>query len=180
MEVPAGCPLRAVDIDWAFAGQELDRPVYGKSIDVTPTETRDMLKHYGVDEPHHVWRSVTPVALPKSAARRRINPTRASEQAKGGAERRAEQERAAAAVFQALRHAQVRRRHVDIRVQREPFESNGQRVEEFAKDTRFAKERLWHVEIGFSEPIQGPLVIGDGRFLGLGVMAPVRGAQGVP
>jgi CRISPR-associated protein Csb2 len=37
---------------------------------------------------------------------------------------------------------------------------------------RFAG-RLRHVEIAFSEPIAGPLVIGDGRFLGLGLMAPV-------
>lgn len=177
VEVPAGCPLRADDVDWAFADQELDHPGYGKSIYVTPTEAHDMLKHYGVDERHRVWRSVTPVALPQSAARRRIDPAHAIEQAKDGAERRAEQERAAAAVFHALRHAEVRRRPNGMRLQREPFESNGQRVEEFAKSTRFAKERLWHVEISFVEHVQGPLMIGDGRFLGLGLMAPVRHAQ---
>ena len=61
-----------------------------------------------------------------------------------------------------------------IRVQREPFEVGGERVEEFAPGTRFPKERLWHVEITFTEPISGPLVIGDGRFLGLGAMAAAR------
>jgi CRISPR-associated protein Csb2 len=64
-------------------------------------------------------------------------------------------------------------------VQREPFEGKGLRAETFAKGTRFAKERLWHVELGFSGPITGPLLIGDGRYLGLGLMAPVRGVKGV-
>ncbi len=41
------------------------------------------------------------------------------------------------------------------------------------EETRFDKHRLWHVEIAFKEPVAGSLVIGDGRFLGLGVMAPV-------
>lgn len=36
------------------------------------------------------------------------------------------------------------------------------------------KHRLWHVEIAFAEPRAGPVVIGDGRYLGLGLMAPVR------
>ncbi|GAB4122352.1 MAG: hypothetical protein Kow001_20390 [Acidobacteriota bacterium] len=60
-----------------------------------------------------------------------------------------------------------------VRVQREPFEHNGARVEPFAEGTRFDKHRLWHVEIEFREPVIGPLVLGDGRFLGLGLMAPV-------
>jgi CRISPR-associated protein Csb2 len=66
-----------------------------------------------------------------------------------------------------------------IRVQREPFESNGERIEVFAEGTRFSKHRLWHVEIEFSDEILGPLLIGDGRFLGLGLMAPVPGRAAV-
>ena len=177
VEVPAGCPLRADDVGWAFAGQAIGHPTSGEPIDLTPAEAGRMLENYGIDDdkPYYFWRSVTPVALPQSAARRRIDPARISEQAKGSEERREEQERAAAAVFQALRQARVRPRPVEIRVQREPFESNGQRVEPFARGTRFAKERLCHVEVRLTDSIRGPLVIGDGRFLGLGVMAPVRG-----
>jgi CRISPR-associated protein Csb2 len=114
-----------------------------------------------------------------STSRRRIEPTRMLAEAKAGAERAVEQARATGAVVQALRHAEARTRTNVIRVQREPFEANGERVEAFAPGTRFAKERLWHVEITFSAPVAGPLVIGDGRFLGLGVMAPVRKIQGV-
>ena len=98
---------------------------------------------------------------------------------KGGTERIQEQQRAAAAVRQALRHADVRGRVELIRVQREPFEGNGERAEAFAPGTRFPKERLWHVEIAFADPVAGPLVIGDGRFLGLGVMYPVRQPEGI-
>jgi CRISPR-associated protein Csb2 len=50
-------------------------------------------------------------------------------------------------------------------------------VESFAPGTRFAKERLWHVEITFAQPVGGPLIIGDGRYLGLGLMEPVRASQ---
>jgi CRISPR-associated protein Csb2 len=90
-----------------------------------------------------------------------------------------EQARAGAAVCQALRHAGVRTGVEAIRVQREPFDANGARVEAFAGGTRFAKERLWHVEVAFEAPVSGPLVIGDGRFLGLGVMAPLATTKGI-
>src|SRR5262249_52472945 len=39
--------------------------------------------------------------------------------------------------------------------------------------SRFAKEALWHVEFELDREIRGPLVLGDGRFLGLGVMVPM-------
>jgi CRISPR-associated protein Csb2 len=76
-------------------------------------------------------------------------------------------------VIQALRHAGIKAQVEEIRVQREPFETNGARAEAFSLGTRFAKERVWHVEISFKEPVLGPLVIGDGRFLGLGLMVPI-------
>lgn len=178
VEVPAGCPLRADDVNWAFSGLELVDRESGEVLDVTLTPAADesMLDHYGVCShvSSRVWRSVTPVALPETATRRRIEPTRMRQEAKGGRERAAEQTRAAAAVMQALRHAEIDQHAELIRVQREPFEANGERVESFATGTRFDKHRLWHVEITFAAPLAGPVVIGDGRFLGLGVMTPVR------
>lgn len=137
--------------------------------------------HFGLgdDRRYRVWRTVTPAALPEDARRRRIDPGRKRAEAKAGRERAEEQARAAAAVCQALRHAGVRASVEAIRVQREPFVRNGERVESFAAATRFDKHRLWHVEITFSESLSGPLVIGDGRFLGLGVMAPAPTVSGV-
>jgi CRISPR-associated protein Csb2 len=177
VEVPAGCPLRADDVHWAFSGLELFDPDSGEALDVvvTPTEDESMLSHYGIGERgSRVWRTVTPVALPESASRRRIAPGRMPPDTKSGSERGAEQKRVASAVIQALQFAGIRAWADLIRVQREPFEANGDRVEAFAAGTRFPKERLWHVEITVTDPITGPIVIGDGRFLGLGLMAPMQ------
>jgi CRISPR-associated protein Csb2 len=183
IEVPAGCPLRADDVHWAFSGLDVSDPETGEILDLilTPSADETMLAHYGaaVRVGSRVWRTVTAAALPEPAKRRRIDPARVAVEAKDGAERAAEQARAAAAVTQALRHVEVRTQVEAVRVQREPFEAGGERVEAFAPGTRFAKERLWHVEITFNSPIAGPLVIGDGRFLGLGVMAPVQRPEGV-
>jgi len=182
VEVPPGCPLRADDVRWAISGVELlhaeaDPP---SSIVVTPATDESMLKHYGVDEPPaRTWRTVTPLALPEPAQRRRIVPARKNQEAKGGAERAAEQRAAAEQIVQAVRHAGVASWAESIRVQREPFEAKGQRVEPFAPGTRFAKERLWHAEITFRSPVPGPLLLGCGRFLGLGLMSPVRHCEGV-
>lgn len=175
VEIPPTCGLRSDDVGWAFSGVELRQSANATegSIIATTTDDTTMLGHYGIgDRACHVWRTVTPAVLPVAAARRRIDPQRLAEEAKTGVERAAEQERAATAVLQALRFADVYTRAVRIRAQREPFHQFGERVEAFAPGTRFPKERFWHVEITFANPVSGPLVIGDGRFLGLGIMAP--------
>jgi CRISPR-associated protein Csb2 len=198
VEVPPNCPLLGTDIESAFSGILISEEVDSENGEVIetrllPAEDRDMLRHYGVDDRngHRVWRSVTPVALSEVAARRRIDPqrlrkelaatrgaaSRELKESKSGAERLAEESRAAAAVLRSLRHSSVATRTEAIRLQREPFTGRGASAEDFAPKTRFAKERLWHVEITFAEPMRGPLVIGDGRYLGLGLMAPQRDAM---
>jgi CRISPR-associated protein Csb2 len=181
IEVPSNCPLGADDVQWALSGLELADRNTGETpaimVTLAADENEGMLTHYGVGERggHRRWRTVTPAALPHSSARRRIDPERTRGEVKGGQERASECARASGAVVQALRHVGVRASAEAIRVQREPFESNGERVETFAEGTRFSKHRLWHVEIEFFNEIRGPLVIGDGRFLGLGIMAPTLG-----
>lgn len=166
--IPGTCPLAPRDVLWAVSGLELaDRTV------LTRTDDRAMLGHFGADKPARTFHTVTPAALPESASRRRIDPDRSLGDRKGGEERAGEEARALAAVRQALRHAGVRAALIDARVQREPFEVRGERAEQFAEGTRFPKERLWHVAVTFASPVLGPLVIGDGRFLGLGLMAAV-------
>lgn len=183
VEVPAACPLQAQDVHWAFSGLEPLDAQTGEvfPIVLTPAADGGMMRHYGIgdDATTRVWRTVTPTALPARARRRRIEPTRVMAEAKDGTERATERAHAAGAVTDALRHAGVRTPAESICVQREPFEADGERVEAFALGTRFARERLWHVEVKFKAPVAGPLVIGDGRFLGLGVMAPVKRTQGV-
>jgi CRISPR-associated protein Csb2 len=178
VEIPPNCPLRADDIGWAFSGL----PVAGSretgeiwSV-LMRTGDEGMLEHFGAAEAFRVWRTVTPAALPQKAARRRIDPARIHDRTeqKGTKERIEEEARAASAVRQALRHAQADALAETIRVQREPFEAKGARAEAFGEGSRFAKGRLWHVEIAFAKPVRGPLVLGDGRYLGLGLFVPVR------
>ena len=184
LEIPPDCPLLIADIDWAFAGLHLGTDYETGEIrtesmpSLVATEDRRMMTHYGIRRTgaRH-WYTITPAALPDKAARRRIDPDHVAEQAKDGAERAAEERNAAACVRQALRHAGIDTPVAHIRVQREPGHRQGARAEAFAAKTRFSKHRLWHAEIAFAEPRTGPVVIGDGRYLGLGLMAPLRDRQ---
>lgn len=180
LEIPPDCPLPRGDIGWAFAAFIPHDPKTGELAGWQLVEAKDrrMLGHYGIAgdwrDVFRLWRTVIPAALPERAARRRIDPRRMQAEAKDAAERIAEEGQAAKAVRAALRHAGIETPVEHIRVQHEPFSAKGARAETFAPGTRFAKARLWHIEIAFAEPRTGPLVIGDGRYLGLGLMAPVK------
>lgn len=180
VEVPADCPIAAEDVHWAFAGLPIANPETGEVLDSVLTAATDdsMADRYGVPRganrrEQRVWRSATAVALPEQGRRRRIEPSELPRSGKGGEERAGEEARARFCVAQAVRHADLRAGLKTVRVRREPFDARSERAEAFAAGTRFAKERLWHVEVEFDVPIAGPLALGDGRFLGLGVMRPV-------
>lgn len=182
VEAPPDCLITTGDLDWAFSGLIVEEDkidpetgeVIGDGAILIPAEDHRMLHHYGVEtQASHTWRTVTPAALSGQAARRRIDPAHRLNEAKSGKERAKEEGQAVRAVFQALRHTGITQKVSEIHVQRESFEARGERVEPFAY-RRFNKERLWHVEITFAEPLKGLLILGDGRYLGLGLMAPVR------
>ncbi len=177
LQMPSGTALPPGDIEWAFTGLESSSPVTGElgPFVLVRSDSDDMLRHY--IGPSRRWRSVTAVVLPESARRRRIEPRRRREEAKSATERTEEERLATIAVQAALRHANVSATAVRVHVQREPFEAKGVRAEACAEGTRFAKERLWHVEFELDRQIDGPLVVGDGRFLGLGVMAPLSASS---
>jgi CRISPR-associated protein Csb2 len=179
VEIPANCPIRADDVEWAFSGLLVVSNEGEILCELATAAELGMLAHYSVEgeAPALVWRTVTPAALPQQAARRRIDPARRRRETKGGAERADEDSKAVSAVIQALRHAGMSARPLSVRVQREPFERKGARAEAFAPGTRFAKEQLWHVEISFAAGVGGPLILGDGRYLGLGLMEPVKDAS---
>ncbi|NOZ51634.1 MAG: type I-U CRISPR-associated protein Cas5/Cas6 [Gammaproteobacteria bacterium] len=172
VEVPIACPLATADIEWAFSGLNLGVDLQtGELLDETQpclvsSDDRKMATHYGVDatvkKAHRIWRSVTPVALPIG----RYHGKKGSERAAGEMVLRR-------TVQQAVRHSGYKQ-SVDIRaVQREPLEGKGLHAEQFAAGERFSSNTLYHVEIAFQEPVSGPLVIGNGRYLGLGIMAPL-------
>ncbi|MDE0039372.1 MAG: type I-U CRISPR-associated protein Csb2 [Gammaproteobacteria bacterium] len=166
IEVPADCPIRMDDLKWAFAG--LPAPQLNEPEESRLVSTDDARMAQRFAKPVREFRTITPVAL-ASASRRSL----ALGDNKPANERIREEHRAAGAVVQALRHAGIRAKPTDIRVQREPFQRRGVRAELFAAGSRFSKHALWHVQFSFHEAVSGPLMIGDGRFCGLGLMEPV-------
>ncbi len=169
VDIPPNCPLRADDIAWAFSGlEEIDRTTGEIVWNLVPAKERGMLGHYGIgvgeQDGFRLWRTVTPIAVPVMRPRGGT----------GGAKRVAREAGIARAVAQALRHAGILTKVAAIRVRREPFERKGGRAECFAVPERFVARGLHHVEIAFAEAVRGPLVIGDGRYLGLGLLAPVK------
>jgi CRISPR-associated protein Csb2 len=127
---------------------------------LAPAQDERMLRQYGIGTPPaRRWQTVTPAALPERRAAGRM----------GGEARAAAERRAAAAVANALRQAGFDPAGVTVRVQSEPLHRNGLRSEAFDPD-RFDRRSLRHIEITFSRALRGPIVIGDGRWLGLGLM----------
>lgn len=174
--VPQSCPVRADDLAWAFAqvcwtdgagaiAAELRRVAEGEDLAA------------GVEHRRRGWQSVTPLALP--TARRRRGGSAPGRAAREGAERAGEEARVAGAVRKALRHAQIDTPARAVSVQREPFDMHGDRAEAFAAGTRFPGDAMWHARIEFAEPVAGPLLLGDGRYLGLGLMRPFEEVPGV-
>ena len=174
VEVPPECPIRFDDLAWAFAGLQACDPQTGESWNGHLVSTEDARMAQRFAGPAREFRSITPVAL-SGASRRRLD----SAGTKSADERSREERVAAGSVVQALRHAGIRARPTDIRVQREPFHRRGVRAERFAAGSRFSKHALWHVQLQFREVVSGPVVIGDGRFCGLGLMEPAPGAERV-
>ncbi|MCB1743477.1 MAG: type I-U CRISPR-associated protein Cas5/Cas6 [Gammaproteobacteria bacterium] len=175
VQIPPDCPFKVADVDWALSGSELFDPETGETWGTTLVRSGDrrMLRHFGIDEEmrengsqrYRRWQTVTPSVLPNTRQR----------DGASGDMRRSSEERAAGAVVQALRHAGVSAQASNVRLQREPFHTKGLRADAFDAG-RFPVSRLHHLEVRFSEPVSGPLVIGDGRWLGLGLMRPVREA----
>jgi len=171
VERPPDCPIPLPALDLSLSNLSLSRhdPETGQIPSpelpvLAPAADASMLGHYGIgDHPtSRVWNSVTPVALPIARLRGRTC----------GSRRLANEAEAAHAVRQALRHADVAGAVESVRVQQEPLFAKGVRAEAFAAGSRFTPDKLWHVEITFSQAVRGPVVIGDGRYCGLGIMAP--------
>ena len=167
VEIPSDCPIRVDDLKWAFAGLQPYDPQTGEVWAGSLVSTEDSQMASRLGRSARTFRTITAAALP-DAQRRRLGTA----DKKTASERTEEEALAYDSVVQALRHAGVRVRSTDIRVQREPFQRRGVRAEAFVTGTRFSKHALWHVELGFESPISGPLVLGDGRFCGLGLMEP--------
>jgi CRISPR-associated protein Csb2 len=171
IEIPPDCPFAAADVLWTISGQGICNrvdPETGEILAEGPllvaAEEARMLRHYGInDSPARRWQTVTPAALSERRPAGRI----------GGDARASVEGRATAAVVDALRHVGIDPAGIAVRVQSEPPHPKGLRAEDFDPD-RFDRRSLHHVEIAFPRALRGPLVLGNGRWLGLGLMAPIR------
>lgn len=167
LEVPPHCPLSPLELRGALLAIPLH--VAGEiqsDARLVPAAEETMLRHYGLGEesqPARLWRSVMPMALPGGPPR----------SGRTGSARLAGEASQACAVRQVLRHAGVTEAVTAIRVQHEPFAGRGERAEAFVHEPRCPAAALRHVEQRFAEPRRGPLVLGNGRWLGLGLFAPV-------
>jgi CRISPR-associated protein Csb2 len=176
VEIPSGSLLRPDDVRWAFQSLDIHHPGSGELMGTLVAADDDtMLRHYGggSGKGWEAWETVTPAVLPvvywpKGQRRHRVS---------GGLVRRAVVEALSASVAAALRHAHINARLVSCRIQREPFRERGLPSDRFVGGKRFDGRRLWHVAVQFDRPVRGPLIIVDGRFVGLGVMAPSRAAH---
>ena len=162
--IPSDCPIPVADARWAFSGLPISGEG-GKEMKETTgvlvqTTAPDMAHHFGFDRLANRWRSVTPLALPQPVQYGRM-----------GSQRAEFETNAASAIVQACRHSGIAFRPTEIRIQVEPFLLRGERADTYATE-RF-RGRLRHADISFERPVRGPLIIGDGRFLGLGLMRPV-------
>lgn len=171
VEVPTECPIRWDDIEWAFAGIEPRDLETGEILPGRLVSKGDPSMAGRYIRHAHTFRSVTAVALSSTDLRPRRIPSGGTSNDAGHRQRR--EARAATAVVQALRHAGVHDKPSSIHVQREPLHRRGVRAGLFADGSRFSRRAMWHVELQFQTPVAGPLVIGDGRFCGLGLMEPV-------
>lgn len=171
--VPPECPIPLGDIRWALRGTDLslvdeetgevrrDGPVL-----VEDADDRMATRHY-LGRGSRRWRTVTPVALPRPSRQHRR---------RSGTDQARDDAQAVRALQDALRHAGFDPAGVAITLRQAPHHRHGRRAADFA-DERFGDERLAHVELTFPEPVHGPLVLGDGRFLGLGLFAPAADAR---
>ena len=175
--VPPSCPLRADDLGWAF-GQICWTDGEGAVVsELHHGEGDDSLVTL-YEQAGRRWRSVTPLVLSEARGRPRVS-ARVLATERHAAERAREEARAGAAVRQALRHAGIVTAPARVSVRREPFDGLGERAESFAAGTRFPGDALWHAMVEFAEPVAGPLLLGDGRYLGLGLMRPDEPLPGV-
>lgn len=120
--------------------------------------------------PSRRWVSATPIALPTHPGRL----TGGTASARSAAWRRAEQ-----AVVESCRHVGLPE-PADVVVSLDPFITGSLPAVRFpafhqrGRGGEPVARRLVHASVTFDRPLEGPLMLGAGRYMGLGLMRPVR------
>lgn len=121
------------------------------------------------------WASVTPIALPRHPGRLR----RGTPQARAKAWRSAED-----AVRTAVRHVGLPEPSA-VEVSMAPFLVGVRAASAYppfrqpGPEGVLIRRQLVHAVVSFDRPVQGPLMLGSGRFLGLGLMRPLPVISGM-
>ena len=168
IEIPPECPIHTEDLRWAFSGVQIratPNEETAKAFNLVPAESDLMFSRYITTQ--RDFSSVTALALPMNLRRSgKVNAVRT------GSDRIQIENLARRALLQSLRHAGVLAKPREVRIQREPFDQRGVRAESFALETRFPSTVMWHASMKFDDLVSGPLILGNGRYLGLGLMKP--------
>ena len=128
------------------------------------------LKYHSWKAKSSCWVTVTPIALPRHPG----SLTRGSTQARARA-----WAKAAEVVRKTVTHAGLPEAgHVEVMLN--PLVGGSHPVAKYpafhqrTRDGAPLRRQLVHAAIYFDSPVEGPLVLGAGRFVGLGLMRPVR------
>ena len=159
VQAPITSGIEPDDVFIAFNGLELSFEFHDSEFIrcvLIQEDQQSLLKSYGFEGCYGSWNTITPIALPQNHPRCE----------------RSDQALAKSAVRNALRHANILSSVKSIKVQKESFLMKG--GADVFSTSRFTKETLWHARIDFGGLVSGPIIIGDGRFLGLGLMVPIQ------
>jgi CRISPR-associated protein Csb2 len=190
VSVPGNFPVPAESVRRALTGCEVEfgAPPSFLRVQLVPIEADDererrMSSRYLGRA--RIWRSVSPVVLPghrpppRTMRDRTAPPGTEESQMRADARRRKDE----AVLFEkSLKHAGLEK-VLAFRLRREPFGAQQPRADAAWRlpASRHDPHRVWlaghprlHAEIVFDEPRTGPILIGDGRFLGLGLFHAVR------
>lgn len=140
---------------WFACGASL-RLNGGRELCFGPADGRRGLREGRWCRPASVWRTVTPMELPRHVVKR------------SGWNRRT-WERAAEAVSLACQHAGLPAPE-EVEVSRTPFAVGSPHVG--ALRARVSRPLL-HARLAFRDPVEGPVVLGASKHVGLGLMEPV-------
>lgn len=126
-------------------------------------------------KPSCYWVSASPIALPRHPGRLNGGTANARNRAWAAA---------AASVVAACSHVGLPK-PVDVQVSLSPFIAGSRLVAHFpafrqkSRDGKPVQRQLVHASLTFESPVAGPLMLGAGRFLGLGLMRPMTVEGGI-
>lgn len=174
VEVPPSCSLTFEEVAKGFSGLVFSVSHLATSrLLLLPAQNPGILLAYGIGTRRgsRLWQTVTPLVLPSLPGPGEEKGKLEGHSRLGGGPT-SHSPQGLSALRHALRHAGVSTPLARARFQGSEEEPGRPAIGVFADGTRFSPDRFRYAELVFNEPVRGPLVLGDGRFLGLGVLAP--------